>query len=192
MPLTFHVLSMWRRGWDSNPRSHCWDACFPSMSIRPLSHLSTPIFAKRHLNTRSDDRQGDHRRSSRRLCPSQLPSLGNSRHILRFHLSFKFELVQILSAHFCGGIAGQPQFSLANTERCPPLTYLPNLHSVRLYNERSLSISTALTLLFLNNSECGRRNDAAGERYGVLHLLRIGGFGHESILLQLYHRMYIS
>jgi hypothetical protein len=34
---------LWRRGWDSNPRSHCWDACFPSMSIRPLSHLSTPI-----------------------------------------------------------------------------------------------------------------------------------------------------
>ena len=40
--LTFHVFR-WRRGWDSNPRSHCWDACFPSMSIRPLSHLSTPI-----------------------------------------------------------------------------------------------------------------------------------------------------
>ena len=40
--LTFHVFS-WRRGWDSNPRSHCWDACFPSMSIRPLSHLSAPI-----------------------------------------------------------------------------------------------------------------------------------------------------
>ena len=40
--LTFHVF-MWRRGWDSNPRSHCWDACFPSMSIRPLSHLSAPI-----------------------------------------------------------------------------------------------------------------------------------------------------
>ena len=35
---------LWRRGWDSNPRSHCWDACFPSMSIRPLSHLSTAIF----------------------------------------------------------------------------------------------------------------------------------------------------
>ena len=31
---------MWRRGWDSNPRSRCQDACFPSMSIRPLSHLS--------------------------------------------------------------------------------------------------------------------------------------------------------
>jgi hypothetical protein len=30
----------WRRGWDSNPRSSCPDACFPSMSIRPLSHLS--------------------------------------------------------------------------------------------------------------------------------------------------------
>ena len=40
--LTFHVFN-WRRGWDSNPRSHCWDACFPSMSIRPLSHLSAPI-----------------------------------------------------------------------------------------------------------------------------------------------------
>src|SRR6185295_15184520 len=50
---------LWRRGWDSNPRSHCWDACFPSMSIRPLSHLSAPIFARRHLNTRSDDRQGE-------------------------------------------------------------------------------------------------------------------------------------
>ena len=49
----------WRRGWDSNPRSHCWDACFPSMSIRPLSHLSTRIFERRHLNTRSDDRQGE-------------------------------------------------------------------------------------------------------------------------------------
>src|SRR4029077_9147320 len=56
--LTYYVL-IWRRGWDSNPRSHCWDACFPSMSIRPLSHLSTPIFARRHLNTRSDDRQGE-------------------------------------------------------------------------------------------------------------------------------------
>jgi hypothetical protein len=32
--------SVWRRGWDSNPRSRCRDACFPSMSIRPLSHLS--------------------------------------------------------------------------------------------------------------------------------------------------------
>jgi hypothetical protein len=31
---------IWRRGWDSNPRSRCRDACFPSMSIRPLSHLS--------------------------------------------------------------------------------------------------------------------------------------------------------
>ncbi len=31
----------WRRGWDSNPRSSYPDACFPSMSIRPLSHLST-------------------------------------------------------------------------------------------------------------------------------------------------------
>ena len=39
---TFHVFN-WRRGWDSNPRSHCWDACFPSMSIRPLSHLSALI-----------------------------------------------------------------------------------------------------------------------------------------------------
>ena len=42
LALTFHVFT-WRRGWDSNPRSHCWDACFPSMSIRPLSHLSGPI-----------------------------------------------------------------------------------------------------------------------------------------------------
>jgi hypothetical protein len=33
---------IWRRGWDSNPRSRCRDACFPSMSIRPLSHLSAP------------------------------------------------------------------------------------------------------------------------------------------------------
>ncbi len=60
--LTLHAsrfTSVWRRGWDSNPRSHCWDACFPSMSIRPLSHLSTPIFARRHLNTRPDDQQGD-------------------------------------------------------------------------------------------------------------------------------------
>ncbi len=32
--------AVWRRGWDSNPRSRCRDACFPSMSIRPLSHLS--------------------------------------------------------------------------------------------------------------------------------------------------------
>ncbi len=58
LPLTLHVF-IWRRGWDSNPRSHCWDACFPSMSIRPLSHLSAPIFARRHLNMRSDDRQGE-------------------------------------------------------------------------------------------------------------------------------------
>ena len=55
---------MWRRGWDSNPRSHCWDACFPSMSIRPLSHLSTPIFARRHLSMWSDDQQVDCQRSS--------------------------------------------------------------------------------------------------------------------------------
>ena len=34
------VATFWRRGWDSNPRSRCRDACFPSMSIRPLSHLS--------------------------------------------------------------------------------------------------------------------------------------------------------
>src|SRR6185295_13344164 len=40
----FYLALVWRRGWDSNPRSHCWDACFPSMSIRPLSHLSAPIF----------------------------------------------------------------------------------------------------------------------------------------------------
>ena len=40
--ITQHFFE-WRRGWDSNPRSHCWDACFPSMSIRPLSHLSAPI-----------------------------------------------------------------------------------------------------------------------------------------------------
>jgi hypothetical protein len=59
-PLRFTPkVFMWRRGWDSNPRSHCWDACFPSMSIRPLSHLSTPIFARPHLNMRSDDRQGE-------------------------------------------------------------------------------------------------------------------------------------
>src|SRR5262249_54562732 len=36
------LLFVWRRGWDSNPRSPCQDACFPSMSIRPLSHLSAP------------------------------------------------------------------------------------------------------------------------------------------------------
>ena len=64
-PLRFtpHVShpSVWRRGWDSNPRSHCWDACFPSMSIRPLSHLSTPIFARPHLSMWSDDQQVDRR-----------------------------------------------------------------------------------------------------------------------------------
>ena len=68
LPLTFHASRftscMWRRGWDSNPRSHCWDACFPSMSIRPLSHLSTPIFARPHLSMWSDDQQVDRRGSS--------------------------------------------------------------------------------------------------------------------------------
>jgi hypothetical protein len=75
-PLRFtsHVF-IWRRGWDSNPRSHCWDACFPSMSIRPLSHLSAPIFARRHLNTRSDDRQGDRQCSSPWHRPSRAPFL---------------------------------------------------------------------------------------------------------------------
>ena len=38
--------AVWRRGWDSNPRSRCRDACFPSMSIRPLSHLSASRSAK--------------------------------------------------------------------------------------------------------------------------------------------------
>ena len=74
-PLRFtsHVF-IWRRGWDSNPRSHCWDACFPSMSIRPLSHLSAPIFARRHLNTRSDDRQGDRSGHRHGIDPPGSPS----------------------------------------------------------------------------------------------------------------------
>ena len=42
-PTLFIYCSVWRRGWDSNPRSRCRDACFPSMSIRPLSHLSASI-----------------------------------------------------------------------------------------------------------------------------------------------------
>ena len=39
----------WRRGWDSNPRSRCRDACFPSMSIRPLSHLSAIEIGRAHV-----------------------------------------------------------------------------------------------------------------------------------------------
>ena len=48
-PVAFHheapgrASSVWRRGWDSNPRSRYRDACFPSMSIRPLSHLSASV-----------------------------------------------------------------------------------------------------------------------------------------------------
>jgi hypothetical protein len=38
-------FSWWRRGWDLNPRSRFQDACFPSTSIRPLSHLSTDVFS---------------------------------------------------------------------------------------------------------------------------------------------------
>jgi hypothetical protein len=32
--------SVWRRGWDSNPRSSCPDSSFRDCPIRPLSHLS--------------------------------------------------------------------------------------------------------------------------------------------------------
>ena len=57
--LQAHLL-VWRRGWDSNPRSRCRDACFPSMSIRPLSHLSASAHSKkRHLNMRPRERQGE-------------------------------------------------------------------------------------------------------------------------------------
>jgi hypothetical protein len=52
--------AVWRRGWDSNPRSRCRDACFPSMSIRPLSHLSASRSVKgEHLSMRVHDQQGD-------------------------------------------------------------------------------------------------------------------------------------
>ena len=54
-----HSLWVWRRGWDSNPRSRCRDACFPSTSIRPLSHLSAEARRKEsHLITRPHERQG--------------------------------------------------------------------------------------------------------------------------------------
>src|SRR5437867_4745993 len=33
--------SVWRRGWDSNPRSSCPDSGFRDRPIRPLSHLSS-------------------------------------------------------------------------------------------------------------------------------------------------------
>ena len=52
--------AVWRRGWDSNPRSRYRDACFPSMSIRPLSHLSASRSVKgQHLSMRVHDRQGE-------------------------------------------------------------------------------------------------------------------------------------
>jgi hypothetical protein len=39
--------NMWRRGWDSNPRSPCGDAGFQDRCIQPLCHLSErkPILA---------------------------------------------------------------------------------------------------------------------------------------------------
>src|SRR3989442_4614896 len=36
----------WRRGWDSNPRSSYPDSGFRDRPIRPLSHLSHPIFSQ--------------------------------------------------------------------------------------------------------------------------------------------------
>ena len=36
----FLLLTVWRRGWDSNPRCRCQHTCSPGTPIRPLSHLS--------------------------------------------------------------------------------------------------------------------------------------------------------
>ena len=49
---------VWRRGWDSNPRSRYQDSCSPGTPIRPLSHLSTlNVSEERHLSTRPVERQ---------------------------------------------------------------------------------------------------------------------------------------
>ena len=104
------LASEWRRGWDSNPRSHCWDACFPSMSIRPLSHLSTPIIERRHLNTQSVTGKltaGAHRHSvdppAASLSHSTFP---HSHYSLPVHIhSIHSGTRPILLPPFCDGIA---------------------------------------------------------------------------------------
>ena len=43
--LKFEILKIWRRGWDSNPRTSCPVAGFQDQCFQPLSHLST----KKHV-----------------------------------------------------------------------------------------------------------------------------------------------
>ena len=90
--------AVWRRGWDSNPRSRCRDACFPSMSIRPLSHLSALRSAKRtHLSMGVHDGQGE-----QRLCQPNLEmsSFSQSRNV-RFMVSSPPWIVLVLAATAC-------------------------------------------------------------------------------------------
>ncbi len=39
-PCQDDIVSQWRRGWDSNPRYHCWYTPLAGARFRPLSHLS--------------------------------------------------------------------------------------------------------------------------------------------------------
>ena len=41
------LLTLWRRGWDSNPRCRCQHTCSPGTPIRPLSHLSALVRLRR-------------------------------------------------------------------------------------------------------------------------------------------------
>jgi hypothetical protein len=106
-------VSIWRRGWDSNPRWAFTHAGFQDRCLKPLGHPSRPATLVRHLGyTRAEiDRQAQ-------IWPPQLALAGATSAASRGLAVVNTLLTH--SCHHCGGKSrlGQSDRAMVETGMC--------------------------------------------------------------------------